>query len=171
MEFRFNTNKQYFTVEEQRGFDDFLALGINEGLYYTNHKGETILTGRIDYPAELIIPGDTHYGRELENGGHMYCTPKGNLYGSKSIKISYVQDDKWKLFTHLEFIKWLDGKPFEVADHERPEQPDFIKGRLEIAKSQSTQKVESAEEVEEEAKAWNPQGKTMTDKKSKKKDK
>jgi len=169
VEFKFINTKQYFTVSEERHLKEFYELMLSyRGSYiYENSKGEKYEVGKVDYPEEVVIPNETHYGPRLESGGNFYSTPIATLVGKKKGIVHCLRDGEWKVLESDEFLKWL-GKDYKVTEKPKPEQPKFIADRLAMAQSMSKAKVETKEELEEKVENWNPEGKTLTSKKKKK---
>jgi len=166
VEFKFDSKRQYFTVEEERKLKAFIDLGVKSGIIYKNEKGEVRTIARVEYPEECVISGETHYGRDLQSGGKAYCTPIAALVGVRTGYISYRVDGKYFRSNYEDFVKWAKGGLEILPKAPKPVDPNTA-SRLEMAKGLSKASVHSKEEFKEKAKHWNPTGKKLVKQKKK----
>lgn len=165
MEFNYYTHHQYFTAEEQRHLDDFLALGLKSGYICKNKKGEERLVHNVNYPAEMRIDGSTVYQYDPIKETNRYYTAIATLHGTKVGSVIYEDDSGMYNVSSVDFMKWLgDDWSYSLKEEKESIVPDFVKQRLNNLKAKEKNTAETPEEFKEKTEIWNPTGNVKTPK-------
>lgn len=130
MEFPFTTNKQYFSRDEAKQIDAFIALNVTPRDTWFSASGESRLVLRVDLPEGCVTPL-TVYTKPLLDRSKLYHTPTATLAGAKA-RIVYEKSDKsWTVTDSDEWLEWISGG-YQLNEYKPPEKTEAEKKKEEL---------------------------------------